>query len=177
MFGTSWNQQRRLDHQSSLADFPFPWRNIRHDNTFATNTMQGLRESTVARVPLHRSFRVPPHRIVPSSIIDDINPCTLFLPPARGATASHLLTIPVTFSDFFFNNKLVKMIGPMALFLSLYVLYVYTLFRCEEFDADKRPADVQLVGSLPQHFLIACSLTNSIRYRMDRQIVPSRSLR
>ena len=34
---------------------------------------------------------------------------------------------------------------------------------------------LHLVGSVPQHFLIACSLTNSTRYRMDRQIVPSRS--
>ena len=35
---------------------------------------------------------------------------------------------------------------------------------------------VQLVGSVPQHFPIACSLTNSTPYNMDRQIVPSRSL-
>ena len=36
---------------------------------------------------------------------------------------------------------------------------------------------VHLVSSVPQHFLIAYSLTNSTRYRTDRQIVPSRSLR
>ena len=39
---------------------------------------------------------------------------------------------------------------------------------------------VYLVSSVPQHFLMAlyqCSLTNSSRYRMDRQMLPSRSFR
>ena len=36
---------------------------------------------------------------------------------------------------------------------------------------------VHLVGSVPQHFLIASSLTNSTHHRMDRQIVPSKPLR
>ena len=39
---------------------------------------------------------------------------------------------------------------------------------------------VHLVGSVLQHFLIAqyqCSLTNSTRYKMDRQKISSRFLR
>ena len=36
---------------------------------------------------------------------------------------------------------------------------------------------VHLVGSAPQPFLIACLLTNSTRYTMDRQLVLSRPLR
>ena len=36
---------------------------------------------------------------------------------------------------------------------------------------------VHLVRSVPQHFLIVYSLTNSTRNRTDRQIVPSRPLR
>ena len=35
---------------------------------------------------------------------------------------------------------------------------------------------VPLVGSVPQHILITCSLTDSTRYGIDHQIVPSRSL-
>ena len=57
---------------------------------------------------------------------------------------------------------------------------LHSLFRCEEYDANNFLPLVHLVGSVPQHFLIAqkqCSLTNSTRYRMDRQKVPSRFLR
>ena len=102
-------------------------------------------ESTAARVQLDRSFRVSA-TTAPSPVIYHIRykpslPSSHHQHEHGVATASHLSTIPITFSDFFFNNKLVKMIGPTALFLSSHLLYVHSLFRCEESDADKLPAD------------------------------------
>ena len=67
------------------------------------------------------------------------------------------------------------MIGPTALFLSSHVHHVYSLLRCAGFDADTLLLLVQLVSAVPEHFLIACSLTNSTRDIVDRQMVPADS--
>ena len=57
---------------------------------------------------------------------------------------------------------------------------VHSLFCCEDPMLINFLPLICLVGPVPQHFLIAryqCSLTNSTRYRMDRQKVPSGFLR
>ena len=120
--------------------------------------------------------------------------CSLFRP-------LFLISWTIFFTGTTTSNRLVKMMGPATLYPSFHVLFTH--FSNNSFATACSPLNgitdmnamsifswivrnlisinflplVHLVGSVPQHFLIACSVTNFTRCRMDSQMLPSRSLR